>query len=85
MFGHRYLFGVLQIGGVRRMPDAQALRAGLPAAFAELRRAGEALLRTNSFVDRLEATGTVTQEEAIRLGLVGPVARASGVGDRHSH
>jgi Ni,Fe-hydrogenase III large subunit len=78
VFGHRYLFGVLQIGGVRRMPDAQALRAGLPAAFAELRRAGEALLRTNSFVDRLEATGTVTQEEALRLGLVGPVARASG-------
>jgi Ni,Fe-hydrogenase III large subunit len=79
VFGHRYLFGVLQIGGVRRMPDAQALRAGLPAAFAELRRAGEALLRTNSFVDRLEATGTVTREEALRLGLVGPVARASGV------
>ena len=80
VFGHRYLFGVLQIGGVRRAPDAEALRAGLPAAFAELRRAGEALLRTNSFVDRLEATGTVTQEEALRLGLVGPVARASAVG-----
>ncbi len=79
-YGHRYLFGVLQIGGVRRMPDEAALRAGLPGAFAELRRAGEALLRTNSFVDRLEATGTVTQEEAFRLGLVGPVARASGVG-----
>jgi len=80
VFGHRYLFGVLQIGGVGRMPDAAALRTGLPGAFAELRRAGEALLRTNSFVDRLEATGTVTQEEALRLGLVGPVARASGVG-----
>ena len=80
VFGHRYLFGVLRIGGVRRTHDAEALRAGLPAAFTELRRAGEALLQTNSFVDRLEATGTVTQEEALRLGLVGPVARASGVG-----
>ena len=78
-FGHRYLFGVLQIGGIRQTPDAEALRAGLPAAFAELRRAGEALLLTNSFLDRLEATGTVTREEALRLGLVGPVARASGV------
>jgi len=79
VYGHRYLFGVLRIGGVRRMPDAAALRTGLPAAFAELRRAGEALLSTNSFVDRLEATGTLTEEEALRLGLVGPVARASGV------
>jgi len=80
VFGHRYLFGVMQIGGVKRMPDAEALRAGLPDAFGELRQAGDALLRTNSFVDRLEATGTVTEEEALRLGLVGPVARASGVG-----
>jgi Ni,Fe-hydrogenase III large subunit len=79
-FGHRYLFNVLAIGGVRVMPDARALRAGLPGAYGELRRAGEALLATNSFVDRLEATGTVTPEEARRLGLVGPVARASDVG-----
>ena len=80
VFGHRYLFGILRIGGIGREPDAEVLRTGLPPAFAELRRAGEALLRTNSFVDRLEATGTVTREEALRLGLVGPVARASGVG-----
>jgi Ni,Fe-hydrogenase III large subunit len=29
-------------------------------------------------MDRLEATGIVTPEQALRLGLVGPVARASG-------
>jgi Ni,Fe-hydrogenase III large subunit len=80
VLGHRYLFGVLTIGGVRRFPDAAALHAGLPSAYGELRRAGEALLQTNSFVDRLEATGIVTSAEAVRLGLVGPVARASGVG-----
>ncbi len=79
VFGHRYLFNVLAIGGVRRGPDATALRAGLPAAYGELRRAADALLATNSFVDRLEATGVVTTEEARRLGLVGPVARASGI------
>jgi len=78
-FGHRYLFNVLAIGGVRTAPDAAALRAGLPVAYAELRRVAEALLATNSFLDRLEATGIVTAEEARRLGLVGPVARASGV------
>ncbi len=79
VFGHRYLFGVVAIGGTRRAADLGALRAGLPAAYAELRRAGDALLRTNSFLDRLEATGIVTGEDCRRLGLVGPVARASGV------
>jgi Ni,Fe-hydrogenase III large subunit len=80
VFGHRYLFGVITVGGVAAAPDVAALRADLPGAFAELHRAGEALLATNSFLDRLEATGTVTQADAVRLGLVGPVARASGAG-----
>ena len=77
--GHRYLFGVLEVGGVRRAPDVAALRAGLAGAYGELCRAGEALMATNSFVDRLEATGTITGEQAVRLGLVGPVARAAGL------
>lgn len=67
-FGHRYLFGVLDTGGVRRAPDAAALRQGLPGAWAELRRAIDALMSTNSFVDRLEATGTVTGEQAAGSG-----------------
>jgi Ni,Fe-hydrogenase III large subunit/Ni,Fe-hydrogenase III component G len=78
-FGHRYLFGVIDAGGVRRGPDLAALRAGLPSAYDELRRAADALLATNSFMDRLEATGIVSTEQARRLGLVGPVARAAGV------
>jgi Ni,Fe-hydrogenase III large subunit/Ni,Fe-hydrogenase III component G len=78
-FGHRYLFGVMEVGGVRRAPDAAALRHGLPDAYGELRRAADALLATNSFMDRLEAAGIITGEQARRLGLVGPVARAAGV------
>ena len=78
-FGHRYLFGVVDIGGARRGPDTAALRRGLPGAYGELRHAADALLATNSFVDRLEATGILTREAARRLGLVGPVARAAGV------
>jgi Ni,Fe-hydrogenase III large subunit/Ni,Fe-hydrogenase III component G len=78
-FGHRYLFGVMEVGGVRRAPDADALRRGLPGAYGELRRATDALLSTNSFMDRLEAAGILTGEQARRLGLVGPVARAAGV------
>jgi Ni,Fe-hydrogenase III large subunit/Ni,Fe-hydrogenase III component G len=78
VFGHRYLFGVMDIGGVRRAPDADLLRKELPRAYGELRRAADALLSTNSFMDRLEATGIITGEQARRLGLVGPVARAAG-------
>jgi Ni,Fe-hydrogenase III large subunit/Ni,Fe-hydrogenase III component G len=78
-FGHRYLFGVVDIGGARTGPDTQALRRELPGAYGELRRAAGALLATNSFLDRLEATGILTQEAARRLGLVGPVARATGL------
>jgi Ni,Fe-hydrogenase III large subunit/Ni,Fe-hydrogenase III component G len=78
-FGHRYLFGVVDIGGARADLDAAALRRELPGAYGELRRAADALLSTNSFLDRLEATGTLTQEAARRLGLVGPVARATGL------
>jgi formate hydrogenlyase subunit 5 len=34
---------------------------------------------TSSFLDRLEEVGTVSKEKAVSYGLVGPVARASGV------
>jgi Ni,Fe-hydrogenase III large subunit/Ni,Fe-hydrogenase III component G len=78
-FGHRYLFGVIEPGGTSRAPDAGVLRRDLPAAYGEFRRAAEALLSTNSFVDRLEACGILTAEQARRLGLVGPVARATGL------
>ena len=78
-FGHRYLFGVIDIGGTRRGPDTGALRRELPGAYGELKRAADALLGTNSFLDRLEATGILTAATAHRLGLVGPVARACGL------
>jgi Ni,Fe-hydrogenase III large subunit/Ni,Fe-hydrogenase III component G len=78
-FGHRYLFGVIEPGGVSRAPDAEMLRRELPGAYDELRRTADALLGTNSFVDRLEACGILTIDQARRLGLVGPVARATGL------
>jgi Ni,Fe-hydrogenase III large subunit len=79
VFSHRYLFGIMAPGGVRRAPDMAALREGLPRAYAEFHRTVDALLATNSFLDRLEATGIITIEVARRLGLVGPVARAAGL------
>ncbi len=76
--GHRYLFGLMAIGGVSRPLDTAALRKQLPGALGEFHRVADALMTTNSFLDRLEACGIVTPEAAGRLGLVGPVARASG-------
>jgi Ni,Fe-hydrogenase III large subunit len=77
-FGHRYLFDVAWVGGVRRAPDHAAIRARLASLCGELRRVVDALLSTNSFVDRLEACGIVAFADARRLALVGPVARACG-------
>ena len=71
--------GVVTPHGAGRAPDASLLRRELPGAYGQLRRAADALLRTNSFVDRLEATGILSAEQARRLGLVGPVARATGL------
>ncbi|MGH2873011.1 MAG: hypothetical protein ACRDL5_11195 [Solirubrobacteraceae bacterium] len=77
-FGHRYLFDTVCPGGVQRAPDADQLRALLPGILDELQYVVRALLSTNSHVDRLEATGHVSEDDARRLSLVGPVARASG-------
>ena len=86
-FGHRYLFGIVAPGGVRREPDVEQIHELLPAALDEFRYVVDALLVTNSHVDRLESTGIVTPENAHRLSLVGPVARASGqaIDVRHDH
>ena len=65
-FGHRYLFGVIAAGGASRAPDPDAIREDLPGAYGEFKRAADALLGTNSFVDRLEATGTLTAEPGPR-------------------
>jgi Ni,Fe-hydrogenase III large subunit len=78
-FGHRYLFDVVCVGGTRRAPDRAAIQSLLPGAVMELQRAVDALLKTNSHVDRLESCGIVAEETARRLALVGPVARGSGV------
>ena len=80
VFGHRYLFGVLAPGGVRRAPDTDALGDGLGLITPSFHRLVESLWSTNSFVDRLESCGVVPPADAARLGLVGPIARASALG-----
>ncbi len=80
--GHRYLFGVATLGGVSRdLSEAQRLRVAgaVRAATNKLNKLDRSLRYSSSFLDRLEEVGVVRTEDALSYGLVGPVARASGV------
>jgi Ni,Fe-hydrogenase III large subunit/Ni,Fe-hydrogenase III component G len=80
--GHRYLFGVACPGGVRRDLDRAAqdlVRLELAAIELEFRSYVDALLETESFIERLVGTGVLEHDLADELGAVGVSARASGV------
>jgi formate hydrogenlyase subunit 5 len=79
--GHRYLFGLLALGGLlcdlptaacrEALREAQAILAGILALESQLRI-------SSSFLDRIEEVGVVSPRTARAYSLVGPVARASG-------
>lgn len=80
--GHRYLYGLNTVGGLRRDFDSAACRdllRALERAGEQLERLDERLRLTSSFLDRLEDVGIVSPEAATDLNLVGPVGRASGL------
>lgn len=80
---HRYLFGALRPGGLAfDMPAALGRRvAGTAETLAgELDELHKMLRYSSSFLDRLEEVGAVRLADARSYGLVGPVARASGLG-----
>lgn len=80
--GHRYLFGLAARGGLTRdFADAELAVAVDRARgiVARLDALEQRLVRTSSFLDRLEEVGIVTPIEARSYGLVGPIARASGL------
>jgi formate hydrogenlyase subunit 5 len=79
---HRYLFGLVVPGGLTRdLTNDQSLHLAVTVgALAERLRDLHQMLRySSSFLDRLEEVGVVAKERAITYGLVGPIARASGV------
>jgi formate hydrogenlyase subunit 5 len=79
---HRYLFGVLAIGGVMRNYDGDALKSTLIAAEAleqKIESLRAALEASSSFLDRIEQVGIVSESKAQTFEIVGPFARASGV------
>ncbi|HVX69617.1 MAG TPA: NADH-quinone oxidoreductase subunit C [Mycobacteriales bacterium] len=83
--GHRLLRGAITPGAVelRALPDVGVLR-DIAAEAAEI---AELTLAHSVVRDRFTGTGVLTAEQAIDLGCLGPVARASGVRNdaRHDH
>ena len=80
--GHRYFFGLNIPGGLAADFSNEAIKklaAIVPVLLEKLGKFKEMLRFDSSFLDRLEEVGIVSQEGAIAYGLVGPVARASGV------
>ena len=81
--GHRFMFGAVSIGGSHlAIPSdvATVARAGLGGLERDVAPAWRALLFDASLRDRVAGAGVLPAEDALRLGTVGPAARASGVG-----
>ena len=79
--GHRYLFGLLALGGLLCDLPNDACRKALEKSqkvLAQLNELEKQLRVSSSFLDRLEEVGIVPERTAMVYGLLGPIARASG-------
>jgi Ni,Fe-hydrogenase III large subunit/Ni,Fe-hydrogenase III component G len=81
--GSRYLRGIITLGGVRKdiFEHADDILATLDDVTKDYKGLMKLLLGAVSHVDRLENTGKLSKEIAVRLGVTGVAARASGVDD----
>jgi len=80
--GNRFGRGLLRPGGDRHDLTDQAvqdLRGRLVQAEKDVQGALELLWNSPSVMERFDGTGTLTAEQAVELGLVGPPARACGL------
>jgi Ni,Fe-hydrogenase III large subunit len=80
--GNRFGRSLVVPGGARfdlSAAAARALAGGLRRSLDLVKGAVDLLFDSPSVRARFEGTGTVSREVALELGLVGPVARASGV------
>ncbi len=81
-FGHRFLFATIALGaGAVELDGAttDTLRTQLRELRADMCAAWRELEFTGSLQARLGGVGVLTREHALRLGAVGPAARAAGV------
>jgi Ni,Fe-hydrogenase III large subunit len=78
--GHRLLRGVLVPGGLRAdLPAGPDLAAEVEAALRDFEEIVEIALSNTLVLDRLEGTGRLTERTARDHGVLGFVARASGL------
>lgn len=80
--GNRINYGMNTIGGVRRDIDAQQAQDILVSLNILEERTDyyiKVCTQDQSIIARLKGVGGLPREEALRLGAVGPVLRASGV------
>jgi formate hydrogenlyase subunit 5 len=80
--GHRYLFGSVVPSGLTfdlAESNCRHLADAIDAIAKQLDDLLQMLRYSSSFLDRLEEVGAVTNGYARSYGLVGPIARASGV------
>jgi Ni,Fe-hydrogenase III large subunit len=81
--GNRFGRSLLVPGGTRFDLDdgaARALAARLREAWSATKTAADLLFDSPSVRSRIDGTGTISREVALELGLVGPAARACGIG-----
>ena len=82
MTGNRVNYAMVTIGGARRDVD-DALRrdilTGCDKLEEKLKRITDIVLNDKTIAMRTKKVGVLTTEDALRLGAVGPHARASGV------
>jgi len=80
--GNRFGRNLVRPGGVRIDMTPQMiddLLDRLRRTFDDTRSAVDLLWETPSVMSRFDGTGCVSRQDAVRLGLVGPAGRASGV------
>ena len=80
--GARFTTSYARIGGLQQdwTPQCTAMLNQFLGEFKQDLEEVEKLLRTNRiFIDRCENVGRISREDAIALGLTGPLLRAAGV------
>ncbi len=82
--GGRVIFGACKIGGVRRDVTGETFKRileRLEEIEADYSRIAGVYIKDYTIKHRFAGVGVLSREDAYKLGAVGPVARASGVGE----
>src|SRR5512136_1720769 len=82
MTGNRVNYGTNEVGGVRRDLGPQEIQAALkrlPILEDRIAKYVNMVLHEETVLMRFKNVGFLTKDQALKLGTVGPTARASGV------